>query len=212
MRKTIGTRVIIGLLACITLPVVAGTTLLKHRQATQPAAQGQISKAQILSRSESILQALLPGTASTEVSAYQNATFNNAGQSIHHWSVDCTEPGSGDIVHLFWDADSGELLRASRFRMQDRSGAYNEPSPKKQAVNLAWDWFRTIKIEQPLEAWRVVGARKKPYAQWDVYFRSGGHYAIVTVNTCSGQLVQATSAHLADANMAWIPPKIKRAS
>lgn len=117
----------------------------------------------------------------------------------------------GEQIHLWRQKISRATVPAVQ-RDPESCRPFNEPSRRTEAVNLAWDWFHALKIERPAEEWRIVGVLRKPYAQWDIYLRSGGHCTIVTVNTCSGQLVQAICTRLPDPKMAWVPLKLRLAS
>jgi hypothetical protein len=212
MRNTSRTRGAVWLLACATLAAVAGTTLIQYKPSMPTASGGRNTNARIISRSEPLFQALIPGGSRIETVAAPVTNFNSSGQSVRQLNIDRSDPATGDTAHLLWNVDTGELMRASRVRRLDRSGRFNESSRRTEAVGLAWDWFHALKIERPAEEWRIVGTLKKPYAQWDVYFRSGGRCTIVTVNTCSGQLVQAICTRRPDAKMVWVPLKLRVAS
>ena len=147
------------------------------------------------------------GTTSAATVGFGVTTFTAAGETVHHWNIDCTDPITGDSAHLLWNADTGELVRASHFRHHGTFCEFDAPSRQKVAVGLAWDWFHVMKIDRAAEAWRIVDARKKPYAEWDICLRSGDRFSILTVKTDTGQLVQAVCGHLPSANMAWAPFK-----
>jgi len=207
MRNKIGKRGAVGLLAGVAFLLVAAAIQSHPQQSMQTAEPGAIKKTEIVSRSQPLLQALLTGSKSMETVACPLKTFSATGQTIHHWHVDCTDPLTGDTAHLLWNADNGELLRASHFRRGETLCEFDAPSRQKEAVGLAWDWFHVMKIDRPSEVWRVVDARKKPYAEWDICVRSGDHYSILTVKTDTGQLVGAICGHLPSATMAWAPFK-----
>ncbi|MCW3099814.1 MAG: hypothetical protein JWL77_5432 [Chthonomonadaceae bacterium] len=207
MRKKMGTVGVVGLLACTALLTVAAATRFRPTLSKPTDSVGRITKTQIISLSEPLLQALLVGATKIDTSACPLTTFTSAGQTVHHWNIDCTDPKTGDTAHLLWNADTGELLRASHLRKHECYCNYVAVSPQKVAVGLAWDWFRAMKIERPSDEWRIVGARKKHYAQWDIYLRAGDHYSIVTVKTDSGQLIQVVTGRLPSATMAWAPFK-----
>lgn len=212
MRNISRTQGLLGFTVCTVLLTMAGNALLHTRQSAETDEKNQVAKIRMVSRSEPLARALLPHVSKFETATYMNTTFTSSGQAVHHLSVDCSDPVSGDNAHLMWNTDTGELVRASRFRQTDRNGELNEKSPRKIALNLAWDWFHAMKIDRRAEEWRIVGARQKPYAQWDIYFQSGDRCAIVTVSTCSGQLVQAVCSRLTDANVAWMPRNVEAAS
>jgi hypothetical protein len=207
MHKKMGTMGVVGLLACAALLTVAASTRFYLGLSKPTDLAGRITKTQILSLSEPLLQALLVGATKIDTVACPLTTFNSAGQIIHHWNIDCTDSKTGDTAHLLWNADTGELLRASHFRRNECYCNFVAVSQQKKAVGLAWDWFHAMKIGRPSDEWRIVGARKKPYAQWDIYLRAGDHYSIVTVKTDSGQLIQAVCGRLPSASMAWVPFK-----
>lgn len=216
MRNTNGGRGVVWLLACAALLTVAAATLCHLRLSMETArtdtSRYRFTETAILSRSEPLVQALLTGATKIDTVACPTTTFTSAGQSVHHWNIDCIDPNSGDVAHLLWNADTGELMRASHFQRHTRLAAFNAVSAQKDGVALAWDWFHALKIDRPSEEWRVVGAHYKHYAEWDIYLRAEDHYSILTVKTDTGQLVQALCGHLPDAHMAWAPFKTGLAS
>jgi len=207
MRNKIWKRRAVGLLAGAAFLFVAATIQSHPQQSMQTAEPGGMTKMEIVSHSQPLLQSLLASSRTLETVACPMTTFTATGQTIHHWNIDCTDPLTGDNAHLLWNADSGELIRASHFRRGGTLCEFDAPSRQKQAVGLAWDWFHVMKIDRPSEEWRVVDARKKPYAEWDICLRSGDHYSILTVKTDTGQLVAAICGHLPSATMAWAPFK-----
>ncbi len=207
MRNEMWTRGVVGLLVCTTLLAVAAATPFHTRSSVQTASEGRITKQQIALHSEPLLQALLTHAKNLDTVVSPVTTFNSAGQSVHHWNVDSSDATSGDLAHLLWNADTGELVRVSHFQQTVSCCKADAFSSQKEAVGLAWDWFHALKIGHSAEEWHVVGASKKPYAEWDIYFRAGDHYAIITVKTDTSQFVQALCGHLRNANMAWVPSK-----
>ncbi|MCW3054046.1 MAG: hypothetical protein JWN14_3216 [Chthonomonadales bacterium] len=207
MRNKIWRRGVVGLVAGAAFFFVAATIQSHPQQSMQTAEPGGMKKMEIVSRSQPLLQSLLASSMSIETVACPMTTFTAAGQTIHHWNIDCTDPITGDTAHLLWNADNGELVRASHFRLRGANCEFDAPSRQKEAVGLAWDWFHVMKIDRPSEEWRIVDARKKPYAEWDICLRSGDRYSILTVKTDSGQLVQAICGHLPSSDMVWAPFK-----
>ena len=205
MRNSSWTQSAALLLVCTAGLFVTAAACYHPRPSTPTARSGRYSQAEIIAHSVPLMQALVPTANAAETVACSTTTYDTTGRRIDHWNVDFADPATGDTAHLLWNADTGELLRASRFRPRDRFGAYDQPTSKSAAVNLAWDWFHTLKIDRPREDWRLVGAQRKPYAQWDLYFRAGARFAIVTVCTDSGQMVQTMSGRLPDATTAWTP-------
>ena len=207
MRNKIWKRGAVGLLAGAAFLFVAVTLQSHPRPSMQTAESGGIKQVEIISRSQPLLQALLASNNRIETSACPMTTFTAGGQALHHWNIDSTDPITGDTAHILWNADNGEIVRASHFRRRGATCEFDAPSRQKQAVGLAWDWFHVMKIDRPSEEWRIVDVRKKPYAEWDICVRSGDHYSILTVKTDTGQLVQAICGHLPSATMAWAPFK-----
>jgi len=212
MRNTRGMQGVVWLLAGAALLTVAGTTFIQSKQSKTTAVNGRFTKPQILSQSEPLLQALMMGATAAKTSATPSMTYDAAGQSIHHWEIDATDPTSGNRAHLLWNADTGELMRGSQFRQHEKYSRYDISPTEKAPSGFAWDWFHALKIGRPLEEWQIVGARQKHYAQWDICFRSGDRYSILTVKSDSGELVQVFCGHLPNANMVWAPFKAGMAS
>lgn len=207
MRTKRGIRSIIGVGVCAALLAVVRTACFQPRQPVQPAAYNSINRLQLLSRSEPLVRVLLPDNSRLEATTYQNTTYTSSGQTVHNLSIDYNDPISGDAAHLLWNADTGELMHASRFRPKDPFAEFDAKSSRSAAVALAWDWFRAMKIGHGTEEWQIVGERKKPYAQWDIYLRAGERTVIMTVSTCSGKLIQTVCSRLPDPKMAWAPIK-----
>ncbi len=212
MRIVRGTRGVVGLLACTALLTVAGATYFQPRLSMPTVETEGMTKSQVLSLSEPLLQALLVGATKVETVASPIVTFNPSGQTIHSWNIDCTDLRSGDTAHLLLNGDTGELMRASHYRKNERYARFNPDSPQKTAIGLAWDWSHALKIVGATEGWRVIGTHKKAYGQWDVCLRAGDHYAILTVKTDTGQLIQTMCGHLPSATMAWAPFRTDMAS
>ena len=205
MRNVRGTRGVVGLLACTALLTVAAATYFQPRLSKPTVQPSGMTKSEVLSFSEPLLQALLVGATKVETVASPMTTFNPSGQTIHSWNIDCTDLRSGDTAHLLLNGDTGELMRASHYRKSDRTTRFTPASSQKVAIGLAWDWSHALKIVGPTQGWRVIGTHQKSYGQWDVCLRAGDHYTILTVKTDTGQLVQTVCGHLPSATMAWAP-------
>jgi hypothetical protein len=215
MQNTRGVQGVVWLIAGVAALSAAVTAYIRvdlSKQSTQTAGNGRFTKAQILSQSQPLLQALIMGTTNIQTFANPTTTFDRTGQSVHHWSVDCADPTSGDRAHLLWNADTGELIQANQFRQHEKYTRFGLSPTEKAPTGFAWDWFRALKIGRATDQWHIVAALQKHYAQWDIWFRSGDRYSILTVKADSGELVQVLCGHLPRANMVWAPLKAGSAS
>ncbi len=206
-RKTFQTGLF--LTACTFLTMLTGMKMWQNRSAEQTAVFGRYSRAEVAALSLPICQVMLPGSTQVETSIYKTTTFTVNGEEIRHWDVDTIDTRTGDSAHILWNADTGEMMRASRLTNSDHGISENATSTQTAALGLAWDWFHALSIRKPNEAWKIVATRKKTCGQWEVYARAGDRYTMMVINTVSGQLVQAVCGHLPDAKTAWNPIKNK---
>jgi hypothetical protein len=184
------------------LSVVLGTIALifylvrwqetNRGRAVQSAPYGRFTADQILAHSEPLFHAFFPERNGLMISAErQKAGQTESGERLL-WAVDCADEAGRHLAYLCWDADSGQLVFASR--LEEKILPETEAMrPSAELLGVAHDWLYGLGIADNTERWRLIGTRMAPSSRLHAYWRSEHQTAVVVVDGRSGQFISATN-------------------
>src|SRR5258706_6875936 len=113
MQMSLKRRAVSAANAAVLLAVFSVGTQAKLSQNKVETSFGTTTKSEILDRSERLCMKIMPITRPAHLKTEKLTGYGQNGAPQHYWSVDCYN-GQSDLLHFYWNADSGEIASVSR--------------------------------------------------------------------------------------------------
>ncbi len=160
---------IVGLLAWF---ILAG----RLRAGTTPTAYGRFTGPEILALSEPMC--LLLASRGTVLNLSATPTSDNA--IVRTWSVEAVDQQGHSVVHLTWDATSGDLISL---------GVISQPTDEHMAIPMdthdvsavAASWMSSLRISADTGRWEPDGTPTRQGRIWTTHWRADNQRAIVRI-------------------------------
>jgi hypothetical protein len=148
-----------------------------------------------------IIEALLPHRNDLYLNAYYDETAMADGRVQHVWNVDCTDSRANDLVHIVYDAASGEICWmadnvGSKSGYDDLNRSLPNPLTSQMAAAYAQRWMRTMGFR---ETWKMQGVPRCRFekmvsleGRWQVTLEKPGWRAHLSIDVRTGRLMYAT--------------------
>ncbi len=184
-------------LSLLLLLVVLTQIAAVHNRARAAAAShqtfGRFTEEQALEMSRPIIANFLPPQNPIFLSADRMQFTLRDGRIHRQWCVDGTDRQNRSILHLNWDADTGQLREVgydcrSFLNMSFLKSEHSNRMSAKCAVEKAQDWLGLLGFP---ETWTVSGPPKRYNCTWVVNLQGDRHKAMVTVFGLDGRLMYA---------------------
>ncbi len=184
-------RVFLTLLIGITA-LLGYRTIRAKTSAASKITFGRYTAAQIIDRSEQLCRTITSRDDRLVFFADTDQAYAPNGALQRHWRVDCKNEAGEVIVHLLWDADTGDLCTAAQLLPQ-MSGRKPPKMPAGMAVRRAAEWMRTLGIAATAPRWRLTGKPSQCNMNWNVQWQAQGRSAFIVLNAGTGDLTLAAS-------------------
>jgi len=150
---------------------------------------GRYTAAQILDRVAPLCRSVVPEADDLELSARQDLPDQ---ARRHLWSLDGRDRLGRDILHLDWDADTGQAYIVSHW-LAPASHDHMKLLSDQEAIEAAWGWLRALGIARNASYWRLARRPQRGECVCSIRWQAADRAAIIKVDEVSGALIEARS-------------------
>jgi hypothetical protein len=179
-------------LAGLSLLIIGRTTHVQHARSVASEPHGRYTLNQIVERSLPLCGALAANVDSLTFAGSPLSAWTN-GKEVPVWSVDGVDAQDRFKVHLEWNADTGELMAASRplDGLALRNG--RKQLQRNEALRITSSWLTTLGIFELDSDWRPDSAPQDSDYVWRIEWRTDTRDASVIIDSRTGELIMAQS-------------------
>ncbi len=151
-----------------------------------PSAAGFTAQ-QIIERTKRLCWTVAPEAGRVTMSADRSELEASGGRPVRSWTVECADLAGNLLACFVWNADSGELMSASRSKsahprnMTGRMG-------RQEAVRTAKQWMRSLSISPLATSWRLRTEPVRRGNAWHIPWQAGDRRATIAFNARTGSL------------------------
>ncbi|SRR5258708_1365906 len=175
--------------AAALLALFSAGTQAKLSQNRDATSFGNTTQGQILDKTDRLCREIIPITHPANLKADKLTSYGRNGAPRHFWTVDCYNSNS-DLVHVCWNADSGEMTWVSR--QTDEVGPWPPAAiSRSSGIRFARYWLLRLEIPKAGENWRVAGSPELVEYRWRINCVSGKRTATIVIDAATGDLVTA---------------------
>jgi len=150
---------------------------------------GRYTLAQIIKRSMPLCGALDTSHDSLRLICEPLPTSAD-GKTCLVWMVDGLDPQGKFKVHLVWDAETGELMVASR-SVEPRRWKKGVELKRKEAQQITSSWLTTLGISELASGWKPDSDLHDTNFVWRVKWRTGTRGVSVSIDARTGEFIMA---------------------
>ncbi len=165
---------------------------LHHAPTKREAVFGRFTEAEVEARSEGICRALWPGVGTVSLAAEHLCTGAPGRPIRRHWEVDCMDPTGRELTFFDWDAETGDLIGASR--------PSQPPIWRESSALRCWDaarsqaiYLRRLGLASSGRSWRLMSVPRRDGCAWRATWKCQDLSAILSVDAYNGSLLLAAT-------------------
>jgi hypothetical protein len=180
------------LILLLLLAVVKQTATVHNRGSAEQSHLQQIGHytgQQVIEMSQPVVANLLPQEASLNFTAENQVYTLRDGGIDHDWSVDCRDARHRSMIHLIWNADTGQLREVGCDCPSPLHSASSVRLSPQAAVEKARDWLGLLGFP---ETWSAAAPPRRNSSNWVVLLQGDRRKAMVTILGSDGRLAYAT--------------------
>lgn len=190
MTRHFGRRVGFLALGVFALVGVTRFHMRQRRQAEQLRPYGRFTAAQIHAGSETLCRLVDAQPDSLWHSSARMETYRRDRAIRRFWDADCTDADGNVIVHLTWNADTGDLIFVGHYRRPEpRLGL--APMDRREAIRQARDWMLRLGMTHTAPRWRLDEVSNGTFGMWRVRWRAGEQAVVIRMDAQSRELAGA---------------------